>query len=196
MNTSIQDTGLTASTWQRGRRRTVALGVVLIVAGLAAIAFPLFSSVAVGLTVGAALCAAGVVQAIWAFGHQRAFSIVLNLLVALLWIAAGAYLLWRPLEGIFALTVLTAACFVAEGVLKAIFAFRLKPVAGWGWFLFNAAISASLGAMLFWQLPSSALWALGVLVGINILFAGVTLLMLPGMIERWMHADGSVMRAA
>ncbi len=192
MRIPIQDANVATSIWKRGRRMTIAMGVVLVVVGFAAIVFPLFSSFAVGLTIGVALCAAGVVQAIWAFGHQRWTSITLHLIVALLWLAAGVYLLWRPLEGLFALTVFTAACFMAEGVLKAVMAFRLRPVAGWGWFLFNAVISASLGVMLFWQLPSSALWALGFLVGLNILFAGVTLLMLPGMLERWTDASGSI----
>ena len=196
MSIPIQDTHSMASAWQRGRRMSIALGVMLLAVGFAAIVFPLLSSIAVGLIAGVVLCIAGAVQVVWAFGHQRSTAIMLNMVVALLWLAAGAFLLWRPLEGVFALTVLTAVCFVAEGVLKAVMAFRLKPVAGWGWFLLNAVISASLGAMLFWQLPSSALWALGSLVGINILFAGVTLLMLPGRIESWARASGSSIRAA
>lgn len=196
MTPPIHDARSTPSTLQRGRRMTVALGVVLVVAGLGAIVFPLASSLAVALTVGVVLCAAGAIQMVWAFGHQRGTTIALNLVVALLWLAAGAYLLWRPLEGVFALTILTAACFFTEGVLKAVMALRLRPATGWGWLLFNAAIAALLGAMLFWQLPSSALWALGVLVGINILVSGFTLLMLPGLIDQWMREGSPVARGA
>lgn len=184
MTTTVQRMAPSSPLARRTRRMAVALGVVLVIAGFGAIAFPLFSSLAVGLSVGVVLCISGMAQAIWAFGHHRWSGIAMNLIVAALWFAAGAYLLWRPQEGLFGLTILVAAAFMVEGILKATLALRLRPQVGWGWVMVNAVLALVLGVMLWWQLPSSALWALGTLAGINILFAGWTLLMLPGIVEK------------
>lgn len=183
MTTIVNGSYSSSAAARRTRRMAIALGVVMIIGGFIAIAFPFFSSLAVGMYVGIMLCIAGVAQAVWAFGHHRWSGITMNLIIAALWFAAGAYLLWRPLEGVFGLTILVAAAFVIEGIVKAMLALRLRPQAGWGWVMVNAVLALVLGVMLWWRLPSSALWALGTLAGINILFAGWTLLMLPGIVE-------------
>ena len=63
-------------------------------------------------------------------------------------------------------------------MLKTIYAFQMRPLAGWGWLLFDGNLSVVIGMMLWVQFPSSALWALGILAGISILISGWTMVML------------------
>lgn len=171
----------------KGQKLALVLGVLMIGAGMGAILFPLYSTLAVALCVGFSFFIAGVAQAIWAFGHRHWSSIGGNLFIALLWLVLGALLLLRPLEGVFALTIVAAAAFLFEGIVKAMFAFSIRPLPGWKWILFNAVASIFLGGLLGWMLPESALWALGTIAGINIVIGGMTLLMLRGIVEKITH---------
>lgn len=162
----------------RKRNWLIAIGAILVIAGIAAIAFPHVSSLGVSFTIGFIMVMAGVANAVGAFSYPKWQGMVLNLVISLLWAVAGIYLLTRPLDGLFALTIMVAAAFIAEGILKAIFSFQLRPLSGWGWMLFSGIIAAALGIMLMVQFPSSALWALGTLTGINILISGWSLIMI------------------
>ncbi|WP_197078411.1 DUF308 domain-containing protein [Hoeflea sp. IMCC20628] len=156
----------------------IVLAIVMIVAGVVAITFPMLSSFGVELTVGMMLIIAGIAQAMGAFSLPKWKSMTLAFILGALWVIAGGYLVMYPLQGMFALTIVVAATFVAEGVLKTIFAFQLRPLSVWGWALFDGIIAIVLGVMLMVQFPFSALWALGMLVGINLLMSGVSLVMI------------------
>ena len=184
-----------ASAMRRSRNLLIALGIVMVIAGIAAIVFPYFSTLGVTVCVGVMLIVAGIAQGIGAFSQPKWTGTLLGLIVAALWLYGGWYLLARPLEGVFILTVVLAAVFVVEGVFKAIFSFQIRPEAGWGWVLFDAVASIALGGLLWWQLPSSAIWALGVLAGIRIMIAGWTLVMVPIAVGR-IFGGGSSSRPA
>ena len=162
----------------------IATGIIMILAGTGAIVFPLITSFGVAICVAILLAIAGFVQIIHAFSYPSWGKILLALLVGILWLLAGIVLLARPMEGVFVLTLFVAAAFLAEGILKTIFAFKIRPATGWGWMLFNGIAAATVGILLWWQLPSSALWALGLLAGINILISGWTLVMLASAIGK------------
>tara|TARA_R110000765_G_scaffold223535_1_gene327644 strand:- start:1094 stop:1687 length:594 start_codon:yes stop_codon:yes gene_type:complete len=168
----------------RSRSWIMATGILMILAGTGAIIFPMISSLGVTICVAALLLIAGIAQIVQAFSFHTWGRILLAVLVGLLWLAAGIMLLVRPLEGVLVLTIFVSAAFLAEGILKAIFAFKLYPASGWGWMLFNAIAAAVVGILLWWQLPSSALWALGLLAGINILISGWTLVMIASAIGK------------
>ncbi len=88
-------------------------------------------------------------------------------------------MLWlNPLGGAVTLTVILAIVLVVDGVFRSILAFQVRPRTGWMWLLFGGLVSIVLGIMIWQQLPSSALWILGLLLGINLIFSGVTFLML------------------
>jgi uncharacterized membrane protein HdeD (DUF308 family) len=156
----------------------MAIGIMMILAGSAAIVFPMITSFGVAICVAILLIVAGIAQIIQAFSFHGWSRILLTVLVGILWLVAGILLLLRPLEAVFVLTIFVAAAFLAEGILKIIFAFRWRPSTGWGWMLFNGIAAAAVGILLWWQLPFSALWTLGVLAGINIIISGWTLVML------------------
>jgi uncharacterized membrane protein HdeD (DUF308 family) len=148
------------------------LGIVLLLGGCAAIAFPHLSTMAAKIALGWIFLVSGVVTILHAFsaGEWRGF--LLNLLIGFLYVAAGAYLAFLPLAGIFTLTALVAALFMADGVLEVVMAFRIRSHRGWGWVLVSGLIAIAAGALIGLQLPSSATWVLGVLVGIKMIFAG------------------------
>lgn len=163
---------------QDNKRWFMILGIILVVVGFAAILFPFVSSLSATLFVGWLLVIGGVIQIFHAFKVQGWGGFLWELLIGLLETAAGIVLLVFPIAGVIALTVFLAAMFLAEGLLRIIFAVRIKPHTGWGWMLAGGILSAAVGVLLWMELPGSAVWALGLLVGINFLMAGWTLIML------------------
>lgn len=177
-NTPIDTVPSFVAAISRGRRWVIAIGVMMIIAGIAAIAFPLAGGLTITLITGCTLMLGGIATAAGGFSLPNWQGKIPVLLIGVLWLGAGLYLLMRPMEGLFALTIVVAVVFVIEGILKVGSAFLLRPFFGWGWVLFDGIIALVLGVMLMAQFPSSALWALGVLVGINILISGWSLVML------------------
>lgn len=180
---------------KRSRNMMIALGIVMILAGFAAIVFPFVSSLGVVWMVAVMLIVASIAQSVSAFSFPKWGGVVLGLIVAALWLIGGLYLLTQPLEGVFILTVFVAAIFVIEGVIKTILSVQMRPLAGWGWLLFDGLVSIVLGAMLWWQLPLSALWALGTLAGISIMISGWTLVMIPISLGKFLGNNPSAEQA-
>ncbi len=148
------------------------LGIALIVLGVLAIAFPFATTIAAKTVFGWLLLLGGVLQIIYAFQTQKWSGFFFDLLVGILYLITGGWLAFFPLAGIITLTVLIAATFVAQGILELMLAFRLRPLEGWGWVLFSGAIAIAAGLLILGQLPSSAAWAIGLLVGINMISSG------------------------
>jgi uncharacterized membrane protein HdeD (DUF308 family) len=154
------------------------LSVLLIVAGAAAIAFPVLSTFAVEFWTAIAFAIAGVAQTIHAFAARSWGGFFGGLLVGLLYLATGLVLWRNPIAGVVTLTVFLAAVLVVDGIVRSILAFQIRPRPGWFWPLLGGIVSIVLGVMIWQQLPSSALSILGLLLGINLIFSGITFLML------------------
>jgi uncharacterized membrane protein HdeD (DUF308 family) len=90
----------------------------------------------------------------------------------------GLVVWFNPIGGVVALTAFLAAVLVVDGIFRSVLAFQVRPRAGWVWVLIGGILSIVLGVMIWQQLPSSALWVLGLLLGINLIFSGVSFLML------------------
>jgi len=150
----------------------LALGILLVVAGMAAIAFPFLSTIAAKLAIGWIFLIAGVVEVIHAFYVKRWSGFFWNLLIGLLYIVAGGWLAFFPLTGILTLTIVIAALFIAEGIMELIMGLRMRPHEGWGWVVFSGLVAVAAGLLIALNLPVSAVWALGLLAGINLLFSG------------------------
>jgi len=93
-------------------------------------------------------------------------------------IAGGALILARPLFGLALLALILAVYFVVDGIARMVSAFQARPIPGWGFVLFSGMISLLLGLMIWRGWPLSGLWAIGILVGIRIFMAGLTMLLL------------------
>src|SRR5215472_18480600 len=152
----------------------LALGILLIAAGAAAIAFPLLSTIATKIALGWIFLIAGALIVVHAFSIRRWQGFLLGLLIGALYLVAGGWLAFTPFAGVIALTVLLAALFLAEGVLEVIMAVRVRPHEGWGWLLLSGLVAIAAGVLIAAELPSSAAWAIGLLTGINLLSSGVS----------------------
>jgi uncharacterized membrane protein HdeD (DUF308 family) len=150
----------------------LALGIVLIVVGMAAIVFPLVSTIAAKIMLGWLFLIGGVFMVLHAFSSQGWQGFIWSLLIGVLYLIAGGYLAFFPLTGLLTLAILLAALFLAEGIAEIIMAFKVRPHEGWGFMLLSGIAALAVGVMIALDLPSSATWALGLLVGINLLFSG------------------------
>ncbi len=156
----------------------LALGIFLVLAGAAAILFPLLSTIATKIMLGWIFLISGILLLIHAVSIKQWGGFLMGLLLGVLYVVAGGWLAFFPFTGIITLTLLLAAMFLVEGVLEAVMAFRVKPHEGWGWMLSSGIVAIAVGLMIAYQLPSSAAWAIGLLAGINLLSTGISFIVL------------------
>jgi len=149
-------------------------GIVLVVLGVLAIIIPPIATIAVTIFLGWLFLISGIVGLVTTFWARHAPGFWWSLLSAVLAIAAGIVLLGWPVPGAVSLTLLLIAFFIIEGVLSILYAFEhKKELSGrWGWMLISGIIDLILAAIIWGGLPGTAAWALGLLVGINMLFGG------------------------
>ncbi|HPF46755.1 MAG: DUF308 domain-containing protein [Alphaproteobacteria bacterium] len=151
-------------------------GLMLFVLGAAAILFPLISSISIIIIIGLVLLFSGIIQFIQAFGYHKWSGLLLALFSSIIWAVAGIILLVRPIESVAVFTIILATIFIAEGILKFILALQMRAMKNWTWVLFDGLIAFILGVFLWSQFPFSALWAIGILSGANILSTGIATL--------------------
>jgi uncharacterized membrane protein HdeD (DUF308 family) len=150
----------------------LALGIALIITGFAAIVFPFLATVAAKTLLGWLFLIGGIVMVIHAFQAPAWQGFLWSLLVGILYVVAGGYLAFFPLTGLLTLAFLLVILFAVEGVFEIIMAFRVRPHEGWGFMLLSGIAALAVAVLIALDLPSSATWALGLLVGINLLFSG------------------------
>src|SRR5882724_3524002 len=157
---------------------SIVLSVLLIIAGILAIAIPAVAGIAVNLLVGWLLVFSGGAHLIyaWQTRHNRGF--VWELLLGILYFAIGGYLLINPIRGLVTLTLAIALYLWIEGVLEFVLSFWLRGLPGAGWLLFDGIITVILSFLIWRSWPWSTEWAIGTLVGVSMLFSGVSRLML------------------
>jgi uncharacterized membrane protein HdeD (DUF308 family) len=153
-------------------------GVVLLVLGATAVVLPPIATLAVTVLLGWLFLVSGILGLITTFWMRHAPGFWWSLLSAVLGIVVGAMLLASPLTGAFSLTLVLVAFFLVEGAVSIMFALDHKrELSGqWGWMLVSGIIDLGLAIMIFAGLPSTAAWAVGLLVGINMIFGGSALI--------------------
>ena len=156
----------------------IAVGVVMIILGIVAIAQPLFTTLAVARLLGWIFIVGGMVQLIYAFQTYAAGPFFLKLGLSILYVSAGGLLLQHTVEGVLFLTLLVGILFLIDGICRVILAFQLKPVPNWGWILANGVVTLILGIFISSQWPSTDFWVIGLLVGIGLFFNGLSTIML------------------
>lgn len=154
----------------------VALGIVLIVLGLVALARPFYATIASTLVFGWLFIFAGVAKIVYSFTSRGSGKLIWKLLLGVLYLAAGIYVVSNPAIGVAALTLALGITIFAQGVIEVILAFQLKPGQGWGWVLAGGIAGVILGILIWSQFPSTAVWVLGFWVGIHLLISGVWIL--------------------
>ncbi len=159
-------------------RWLTAMGLVFVILGVMAIVEPTVAGLAVAILAGWLFILGGVAHAVAAFGGGSAGRAIWQALVAVIYIMGGLYLLSHPLLGLGTLTLLLAAILLMEAVLETIAFFATRAESGSGWRLVNAAVTLLLGAMIWRNWPSSSTWAIGTLIGVNLMITGFSRLML------------------
>lgn len=154
------------------------IGVLLIVLGIAAIALPVFSTLFVTTWAALILVSAGAAKLVYAFQSRHSGGFIWKVLLSILYAATGAMLFIYPRTGILTLTLLLGSFLLTEGVFELILAFRLRPQPSWTWVLGDGIITLVLGAMIWFQWPFNAPWLIGTLVGVSVLFTGVSRVMM------------------
>ena len=169
-----------ASALRDGWRYMLIEGVILAVLGAAAIILPPIATLAVAIILGWLFLFSGIVGLVMTFLMRQAPGFWWSLFSAVLGIAAGIALLGWPTGGALSLTLLLIVFFIMEGVATIMFALdhRSELPGRWGFMLASGIVDLALAAIIYAGLPGTAAWALGLLVGINMLFGGFALITL------------------
>jgi len=153
-------------------------GIALVILGLLAIMAPAIAAVAATVFFGWILLISGVVGLLATLRARQVAGFGWSLLSALVAIVAGGLLLGWPVQGTLSLTAVLIAFLLVEGTVTILYALEHRGALSgrWGWMLASGIIDVGLGMLLVAGLPGTALWALGLLVGINLIFGGWALI--------------------
>jgi uncharacterized membrane protein HdeD (DUF308 family) len=153
-------------------------GIILVILGLIAIVLPPLATITVTILIGWLFLISGIVGLVTTFMMRQAPGFWWSLLSGILGVAAGIVLLLWPISGALSLTLLLSAFFIVEGVASIMYAVdhRNQLTGRWGWMLVSGIVDLILAAIIIGGLPGTAAWALGLLVGINMLFGGTALI--------------------
>jgi uncharacterized membrane protein HdeD (DUF308 family) len=157
--------------------RSIILSVLMIVAGFLAIVIPPVAGLAVTVLVGWLLVLSGLMHFVYAWHTRGTGAIIWEILVGIAYVVVGGYVLFHPLLGMAGLTLALAIYLFAEAVLEFILGFQLRPRRGSGWLFVDGVITLILAAMIWRTWPFSTAWVLGTLVGVSMLFSGISRLM-------------------
>jgi uncharacterized membrane protein HdeD (DUF308 family) len=166
------------SEFNRETRWSLVVSVLMILAGFLAIIVPPLSGIAVTLFVAWLLILAGVAH--WAYTWERRHQpgTSWGWLLGVLFIVVGIRMLMFPAVALASLTLLLGIYLFVNAGLEFFLALRLRPQNGWGWVLFDGMVALVLGVFILHRWPHNAVWVIGTLVGISILFAGISRFML------------------
>lgn len=153
-------------------------GILLAILGIAALILPPLASLATAIFLGWMFLISGIGGLIVTYWARSTPGFWWSLISAALAVLAGMLLLARPMQAVLTLTIVLGAYFLAEGVTTIMYALehRRELSGRWSWLLISGLVDIAISFLVITGLPSSADWAIGVLVGINLLFGGATLI--------------------
>jgi uncharacterized membrane protein HdeD (DUF308 family) len=167
----------TPSLIQEVRKRSVwsiFMGVLSATLGLFLIAYPMATATITTVLLGWTLIFVGVAQFVFALHSQTPGNFFLKILAGALYGITGIALAFAPMAGVEALTALLGTLLLVQAGLATVTAFQIRPLDGWGWYLFDAIVSLALGMLIIIKWPSSSMWAIGTLVGAAVLMGGIS----------------------
>lgn len=153
---------------------SIVLSVLMIVTGILAIASPMAAGIAVELWIAWLLIFGGCAHLVFAWYTRNTGGFLWELLVGLLYIFVGVYMLMHPTAGLASLTLALATYLFLKAILEFLLGFKLRPLPGSSWLLFDGAITLILAVMIWRTWPSSTGWVIGTLVGFSILIGGAS----------------------
>ena len=155
-------------------------GIIMMVLGVLAIIWPQISTLAVDIYVGWMFLLSGLIGLVTMFVASSAAAFLWSLLTAALSLFVGVLLLWHPVEGAVSLTLVLISFFIVEGVFQIAGAIHHREAFpdSWGWLLMSGLADLVLAAMMIWGWPSTAIWALGLIAGLNLITSGLAIVMM------------------
>lgn len=165
-------------TMRDSSRMGTVFGIATIIFGLIAMLWPMVSGLTVNLVVAVLLIAAGIARTIFCFKTGSFGKGLLMFLFGGVSILCGLVMLARPLLGLTSITMLLVFYFVVDGVLEIVAAFKVRGEKGWFWLVVGGIVSIALAYMIGREWPVSGAWAVGMLVGIRLIFAGWSMIAL------------------
>jgi uncharacterized membrane protein HdeD (DUF308 family) len=152
---------------------SIALGILLLIAGFLAILAPFFAGIAASIFFGWLILFAGVAHLVYAWSQRGTGAKLWQILIGLVYMVAALYLLLLPVAGVVALTLVLAFYIAIEGIFELVIFSLLRELRGSVWFLIDGLVSLLLAGFIVFHWPSSSLWAVGTLVGVSMLFSGI-----------------------
>lgn len=153
-------------------------GIVFLVGGLLAFFQPVVASLTVEAMVAWFFIFGGILQAIQLFRASSTGAFFWSLALGVLFIVLGVVMLMKPFAGLVSLTMIVASLLGVAGVLKIVYAFKIKPISGWIWLLVSGIISLVLAVVILFNLGQSAMLTLGILLAIELINSGIWLILL------------------
>jgi uncharacterized membrane protein HdeD (DUF308 family) len=147
------------------------LGILLMVSGVVSLSYPFVASVAAVMVLGASLLVCGVATIVAAFWAGKWSALMLQLLIGVFYVVVGYIIMDTPIASTVSLTLVVAAMFIVVGLMRSVAALAIR-FPQWGWALLSGVLSTLLGVMIYKNLNETALWAIGTLVGIQLIFDG------------------------
>jgi len=154
-------------------KRMTTFGIIAIILGILAMIAPVVAGLSIALFLGVLVVIGGIVRLVWAFQAGSLGEGILKFLLAGLTLVCGMMLVANPLFASGFLTILLSLYFIVDGVSEIAVGLGTRR----GWFIFAGAVSILLGVLLWAQFPLSGAWALGILLGIKLLFIGLIMIM-------------------
>ena len=163
---------------------SIAWGILLIVAGILALLMPEIAAIATVLTFAWLMIFAGVVELVHAFQTRHRSGFGWELVAGVITFLLGLLVLFFPIAGIATLALWIGALIFVGGIVRLIFAFRVRPANGWVWVLLDGILSIVIGGLIAWGWPASSIAFIGLLTGFWLLFSGFWRIMLDGRARR------------
>lgn len=158
---------------------SVGLGVLLIVLGLLAVAAPLFAGIAISLLFGWVILLGGAAHFTYAWFERRAGAVLWQILIGIVYTFAALWILFHPVGGVAALTLMLAFYIAMEGALELAVFGAMHALPGTVWFLVDGIISLIVAGLILFRWPSSSVWAVGTLIGVSLIMSGIARLTMP-----------------
>ena len=167
----------TTNIFKQAAGASIGWGIVMVLLGVLALFLPLATGIGVSIAVSWIIVFSGIAYVASAFAARGAGSFLWRLLIGAVYILGGLYLAFNPGLALESLTLAMAVMFFIEGVLETVTFFQFRPLPGSGWVLFNGIVTLFLAYLIWRPWPGSSIWAIGTILGINLIMSGFTRLM-------------------
>ncbi len=179
----------TADVFKEAAGMSIGLAVVMIVLGLLAVGVPLASGIGISILMAWIIVFSGFTYLAYAFAARGAGAFIWRMLVGIVYIIGGGYLAFHPRLALASFTLVLAAVLLFEGIMAIVVFFKFRSLQGSGWILFDGIVTLFLSYLIYRPWPLSSAWAIGTLVGVNLMVSGITWLMVSVAARRALKAS-------